>query len=176
MLTTNHIFDTQGFFFNRFFDTVGDGSGTKNAIGDYSLMPQDFILTPNPERSLNVGRIIIEIVDGGSLDAGRYGNGIVLTNGIFLLLVDADLTTERNYMENMPVLTNGDWARFTGNIIISTFGAGDNFLTAVWDLTTSGKPVTLNNQSLVMRLNDDFSNLVSHTFVAQGIAYDGILS
>jgi len=67
----------------KYLDTVGDGTGEINAIGDYSSAPVDFFYSPNANEVVLLNRVIITIEDGGSIDSGGYGNNSSpLTNGI----------------------------------------------------------------------------------------------
>lgn len=170
MPLTNPSIEISGTYFSRFLDTVGDGSGDKDAIGDYSAAATDFLIAPQePDETIKVARVIVQIADTGTVDAGSYGNGIALTNGIRLLLLDgANIQTD--YMDGFPVLTNGTWARVSYDVAATAFGAGENYVSVRWTFTKGGSAITLRQgQSLAMRLNDDFSNLNSHTFCVQGL-------
>lgn len=160
-----------GNFFCRFLDTNGDGSGTVQAIGDFSGASVDFFITPPENIRFDINRILIQIVDMGPVDAGSYGNGITLTNGISFLLLDGS-TVLQDFMVGLPVLTNGDWGRFAFDIIDTSFGTGENYVSARWTFTRGGGPIKLNNLSFAARLNDDFSGLVAHTFLVQGVSYE----
>ena len=47
----------------RYLDTVGDGSGEKNANGDYSIAEEIFFLQPPPGRVYRITRLIVSIMD-----------------------------------------------------------------------------------------------------------------
>jgi len=57
---------------NRYLDTDGDGSGTKNARGTY-LAATDFFLAPGTEESFVVESLTIKIEATGALSAADYG-------------------------------------------------------------------------------------------------------
>jgi hypothetical protein len=73
---------------SRYADTVGDGSGIKNAIGDYSgETPTIFKIAPSAGEIYVINRLIPFLRDTGGLDADKYGNNITLTNGIVIKVV-----------------------------------------------------------------------------------------
>ena len=158
---------------SRYADTVGDGSGIKNANGDYSLSPTIFRIKPGVDRVINVTRLIVYIRDTGTLDADSYGNGIVLTNGIkFQLVRFAGLSNETILWggdAGLPVLSNSHWKRICHDEIHSSFGTGDESVTYRYTFTrdTNGSPIRLddaNKDEIQIILEDDFSGLVEHYF------------
>ncbi len=172
MLSSPSANNSGGTYFSRFLDTVGDGSGTKDANGDFSGAAQDFLITPNNSQYFSIHRLIVEITDAGPIDAGRYGNNIILTNGITLLLLEG-ATIITDFTDGMPVFTNATWAKFCYDVLNTDFGAGDNYVQAHWTFTRGGAPLRLpSGRSLALRLNDDFTGLISHTFLVQGLSYD----
>lgn len=158
-------------FFCRFLDTNGNGTGTVNAIGDFSAAPIDFFILPPVNVTMDIFRIIVQIVDSGPVDAGSYGNGITLTNGISLLRLEGS-TILQDLMVGVPVLTNGNWGRFAFDVIDTSFGTGENYVVVRWTFNRGGAPIRLINQSFAARLNDDFTGLNSHTFLVQGLLYE----
>lgn len=162
---------TQLPLFSRFLDTNGDGTGTKNANGDFSITPGQFFITPAAGQTLILSRLIIQIVDTGAFGSGNYGAGITLTNGIRLEKRIGASTTDIDLVDNIPVITNIDWARFCFDTELSNFGAGENYLTARWTFARSGVDLTLNgnnNERCTIILNDNFTGLVGHFFLSQG--------
>lgn len=159
----------------RFLDTTGDGTGEKDAIGDYSSVEKIFFIQPSDIQTLRITRLLVSIEDEGPADAGSYGNAIDLINGIQVQIrnnsgVLIDLT------DGSPIFTNSHWARYTYDVRSSSFGAGGmgmglNYVFARWSFLAAGIALRLRgdqNERLSVILNDDFSGLVSHRFVVQG--------
>jgi len=158
--------------FFRFLDTVGDGSGTKNAVGDYSSVVTDFKLT-NPASSngvIEVHRLVMQIEDATAATGEKYGGGTALTNGIELFLLDASGNTVIDITDGLPIKNNGDWARYCYDLTIDSFPGTNDFVQVRWTFAKSGVPLVLKpGWSLAARLNDSMTFLVDHTFMVQGI-------
>ncbi len=156
----------------RYLDDVGDGSGVKQATGDYSVTPKIFLLAPPPEDIVEVERMIIFIRAPGPIFADAYGPGIdALTNGIKVfrrsgVVDDIELT------DGIPIKTNAGWRRDMYDGDPSDFGPGDDYMVSRWTFGRVGAPIILHGvrgDTLEVLLNDDFSTLVEHTFKANGI-------
>ena len=121
-------------------DTTGDGTGTINAIGDYSGAVTDFKFTYNvSNKTALIYRLLAYIRDGGTIRADSYGaiaNG--LTNGIQLAVLDENGDVKLDLTHTHPIKVNGDWAMHCYDMAEHTFGAGDNFVTARWLKEPSG--------------------------------------
>ena len=156
--------------FSSFLDVNGDGSGEKNAIGNYSQMPAEFQYRQLSCGETHIARLIISLSDQGTLDAGQYGNGIQLRAGIRLVKKDARGKIVQDLTDGQPVKTNGDWAHFCYDVRPLNFGSGVTHLSARWTFAKSGEPLVVKQgESLCVLLADDFSGLVSHRFLAQGV-------
>lgn len=163
-----NIVPINGVYFTRFMSTNGDGTGDVDAIGDFSGAPVDFFIRPAINETLILNQLIVHIEDTGTIDAGFYGNGIVLTNGIEILFT-AGSEILFDVTESFRIFTNGDWARYAFSEQITEFGTGTNFVHVLF--TFAGltiKPRIFQDRELRIRLNDDFSGLVSHSFNVQG--------
>ena len=158
----------------RYLDTNGDGTGTKNANGDYSLAQEIFFIQPPVNQIFSIRRMLIQIADTGSVDAGSYGNGITLTNGIEARVQD-DSGTISDLTDQVPILTNADWARQCYDATNTDFGAGQNYISVRWTFANGGKPIVLNgnsNERLEVLLEDDLDGLTGHYFLAHGFLID----
>lgn len=157
--------------FYRFLDTVGDGSGTKNAVGDYST-PTDFKLT-NPAAAngiMEVERLMVQIEDNAAVSAESYGGLSALSNGVILLVVDGDGDTVVNITDDQPIKSNGHWAQFCFDVTIDIFPGTNNFVEVRWTFAKAGAPVVLKpGWSLIARMQDNLTGLVTHMLNAQGI-------
>ena len=162
------ILKSDRFLLNRFASDTGLPTGEKSAVGDYSVTPKDFYIEALEGERLSVARVIIHVVDSGSFDSGSYGNGITLTNGIQFIYERNGV--QFNVSNGFPIKTNVDWGRYCYDVNISTYGAGNEALNARWTFSKYGNPLILNKgDKLILRLSDDFSGLVEHTFLFEGV-------
>ena len=153
----------------RILDTIGDGTGIKNANGDYSGGATRFLIKPAVGEVFIIARMLGHIVDGGSFDSGSYGNGITLTNGIKVGYSCGSKTID--LMDGLSVITNVDWAGVCYDIDRSNFGSGDEYLDFRWTFSKSGTWIELNGNNgdeLWIELEDNFEGLKGHYFTVQG--------
>jgi len=153
----------------RLLDTVGDGSGTTNAIGNYTATAQSFRITDTTGWG-EIERIIVSYQDAGAFDIEKYGNGIGLTNGVRVFLKNASNEVIQEYTA-FPILSNGDWASHCYDWAYFQEGTGDNVAVIRWTFSKSGQPVLVKfdqDEYLEVLLNDDFSGLIKHRFFVQG--------
>jgi len=167
--------------FARHLDTNGDGTGTKNAIGDYSSSPEIFYIQPSVDQIFRITRMMI-LVRGAknTFYTDYYGSREPLSVGIIVRKQD-DSGTIINFTDNVPIRTNGNWGRFCfdAEVYPATIGNTDSYLRVRWTFEKYGYPVRLdgsNNERLEIALNDDFTAgtgitggaLAEHYFVAEG--------
>ena len=146
----------------RFMDIVGDGSGSIDMHVNGAVIPVEFKVTATAKQVLLLERIIIYIKDTGAMDSGKYGNGLVLTNGIHLKVVRTDATEEVLTVQK-PILINADWAAYCHDLSVHSFGLGDNVLTARWTFNKDGAAIKLApGDSLVCVIADDLTALTGH--------------
>jgi len=153
----------------QLLDTVGDGSGTKNANGDYSTTPASFKLKHSVGRA-SIERMIVMIEDEGVVDSGKYGNGLTLVNGVRVYLKNASGEVIEEYT-TFPIKSNGDWAGHCHDLTRHAWGGGNEIESIRWTFSKSGQPILIDfylGEYLEVYLNDDFSGLVSHYFNVQG--------
>lgn len=146
-------------------DTVGDGTGTQDAIGDYSLAVEEFKVTPATGEILTVNQVIIAVTDGAAMSGSAYGSDLVLSNGIEIMLINGNDDVRQDITDGLPVITNTDLARL-GPVTELVFGAGDQGLQCL--LTFDEPLIVRDSERLAFRLNDDFSDLVHHYFTVIG--------
>lgn len=158
----------------RKLDTNGNGTGTTNANGDYSSALEEFYISaPSAsERDLILQRIIITIEDTTGFSANEYGNlAAALTNGVVIQHRQSDETIVTDLTDGEPVKTNAGWGSKCYDVDLKTWGVGNEFLLVRWTFERSGSSIHLNGGSgdrLAVRLNDDFTGLVSQSFEVQG--------
>lgn len=157
----------------RFLDTVGNGTGTKNAVGDYSdsgLGQTVFKIAPQ-DGVYELTRLIVTIKDTQGVDSDFYGNNITLTNGIEVqywgsqgLVVDMT--------DGIPIMSNGDWKRYCYDVAPSQFGTGNDIVSVRWTFGKTGMETVLRadeGDELRIILHDDFRGLIEHYFEVQGV-------
>lgn len=170
--------------FFRFLETIGDGTGDKNAVGDYSVTPQNFLYRhpADSDVTCELSRLIVEMGDGGpgggeggaSISSGYGVSPDPLVNGIVITLLNPNGSVLRDLTDGIPIKTNADWARFCYNESLLDFkgipGQGPDALQARWDFRETGHGLHLKRGGeFVIALHDDFSALTAHTFNLQGI-------
>lgn len=154
--------------FYRFLDTNGDGTGTQNAVGDYSVTPDEFYFQPTHDTDLY--RLIIHIEDTTGFQAQDYGNITSgLTNGYSLLVKDTAESTLLNLCDGQPIQTNAEIGRYCYDVDVKTWGAGNEVLQARWTFEKAGRPLYLSaGDRLSITFNDDLTGLIEHYFMIQG--------
>jgi hypothetical protein len=156
----------------QFLSTGGDGTGTIDAIGDYSSGTTQFYIEPAAGQNFEIGLLIIEVEDGQGMAATDYGNIAALTNGIKLQKRTGASTIDYELTAGESVKTNADWAGFAYDADVKSWSSGDEVLVVRWTFTATGGHVELDgdlNERLVMLLADDMTGLVHHRFLAQGL-------
>lgn len=162
----------QNMLLYRYLDTVGNGSGTKNANGDYSGGVTTFALAPPAATIYRVARMIVSIGDEKEMRADGYGAIVAaLTNGIQVRIHNGS-DTVLDLTDGVPIKTNTQWGAACYDVEPKTFGAGPNGLLVVrWTFTKAGQFLRLDgtaNEELQVVLNDNLTALISHYFFAQG--------
>lgn len=155
---------------SQFASTNGDGTGTTNAVGDYSSAATKFTVETQPDqRFLVLRRMVVTIEDVGAPDSGSYGNNITLANGVEVNVYSADDTLAYTLTPD-PVLTNANWATYCHDLTDHSFGTGNDTVTVRWTFTKANPDgITLDvGEYLAIELNDDFTDLVGHYFLVQG--------
>ena len=158
---------------SQFADTNGDGTGTKNAIGDFSSTQGRFYFKCAPSEIAHISRVLVSLSDSVVSDSALYGGLAALTNGVVIEVRDADDNVIYNITDvDEPVKTNGHWARYSFDtaVKVGDFPLGDDVLVVRWSFWKfMPQGITLMpGWSLNILLDDDFTGLVSHTFALQG--------
>ena len=150
-----------------FLDTNGDGTGTKNAIGDYSGGQNFYFTCPETATSVDIYRMIVYVEDSGNFSSAGYGNLSALTNGIQIRQEKEGETIDMT--NSQEVKTNAEWSKFCYDVTYISFGSGNNALSIRWTFRNSGSPVKLDpGEKFIVYLEDNLTGLVQHTFQIQG--------
>jgi hypothetical protein len=165
---------------SRFLDTAGDGSGTKNANGNYASAAEEFLITPDSGEQWWITRMIVSITDTAGMLQNEYGNlGAALTNGIAVDVQDDSGVLYSLTDEDVPVKTNAQWGAYCFDVALFSWGTSptNEELVVRWTFAKSGKPVQLRSwqgEKLVVTLNDDLTGLLTHRFLVQGYESENI--
>ena len=152
----------------QFLDTNGDGSGSIEMTGDYSMTADDFYVEAQAGEVLSIYEMLITVVDNANFTAAGYGGAAALTNGIHLSVHD-DTGAEVLLLTPRYVKANYHWAAECYDAELVEFGAGDNAYIVRWTFARSGSPIVLEpGWSLRAELHDSFTALVSHTMKVNG--------
>lgn len=156
---------------NRFLDTVGDGSGTKQAIFNFSATPVPYMIKPAAGEIFRIARLIVRIKTTADIKDAFYGSSTTLTNGIGLRH-QSDTGTIDDLCDGIPIKVNDDWGRHCFDFDVGE-KTGKKTGTARWTFSKGGQYVRLvgtTGDSLQVLLNDDFSGggFVDHLFFVMG--------
>lgn len=155
---------------NLFLSSNGDGTGTTEAIGDYSVTPLSLKLIPDNTSLVELHGLKMNLRDTGTFTAGDFGsiNG-GLTVGIRVYVRDGD----DNILEELttlPVKNNADLASFA-TFRKNEFDTNDNVISIVWGIGSYGEPVKVDfskGEYFEVYLNDNFTGLTDHSWIIYG--------
>jgi len=176
-------------YLSQFLSDSGAEAGGHDMVGDYTSTPGSFSITPPEGQKYFINRMIVFIEDVGAFNSGLYGKDVVATHGVHLhvkrpsagVAVYCVCGAEANVLTPHNVHTNSQWAQYCYDISLHSYGGGQvNGIQVVrW---TFGKALpqgmdaleadmlTLHyGDELECVLNDDFSNLVGHRMIVQGV-------
>ncbi len=166
-IRTGDSFEDVGVGLYQYLSTNGDGTGTDDAVGNYTT-PTEFYIQDTTQYLL-LERMIVYVEDFGRMDSGAYGNAITLTNGIRLEVQESDGTLVRDLMATRPIEHNTDWQGKCHDLTPSGWGSGNEAYSVRWTFGKSKKSLILApGQKLVLILEDNFTGLEHHLFQIQG--------
>ena len=156
----------------HYLDTNGDGTGVKNAVGDYATTPTVFYYQPPVGITAEVTKLMIHVSDKGAFDVDGYGaiapgqivNGLKIT--VYRLGVKVlELTDGEPIVDNADLMhLNTDYKliNFTSNygssIVSLDAQAFQNSLLMHGDL----------EDQLRVELSDDYTGLEDQHFIMYG--------
>ena len=161
----------------RFLDTVGDGSGSKNVIGNYSAVAETFLCTPPVGKIFTFYSLTLHITANiaGNVNAADYAavaGG--LTNGYLLTTKNASGTIF-NLTDDVPITDNEELEHLgagdTTVRIIEYSGNDKSIIVYIDFFEQFGKPIVLkgdNGEYFEGFFNDDFSAIIDHHFILKG--------
>ena len=137
----------------------------ENAIGNYSAAAEIFEFPGFTTADAYIRKIHMTMVTSTTMTPEQYGNLTALTNGIVIAFFQKDA-----YRIVSPAIkSNSDYQiTFNEKIESPSLKFGEKLYTATLTLDT---PLIIKGGStdaLQVQVNDDFSSLVEHRFVASG--------
>lgn len=155
---------------NITLDDNGDGTGAKDAIGDYSITPKIFFRQPLVGEVYVISEFILHLVDNSNMPSGSWGGITALTNGVIIRVSD-DNGVISDITNGDPPKDNADISHLMPNFRIVTFGASDNAIIASFTQESFGAQAIIDgsqNQRIEVLLNDNFTGLVEQHFIIHG--------
>lgn len=161
---------------DQLLSTNGDGTGTTDISTNITSLTDVYIAPPNNQKYI-ITALQIWLSDNGGLDAGDYGNGISLSNGMEVYHWTGSGPAINNVTRGIPVKTNGDWTRNATLTEESQYGSGANYLSWIISFTLGGQRGIVLDGSSGERLSvlvgiDNYSGLNSHLFIPHGYKED----
>jgi len=158
----------------RQLDTVGDGSGVKNIIQDYSAAPVLIRYDPEPDQVLLMSVLSVQYSDAGTFQQNVYASlPNPLVNGVSLNVYNRDGSIAGTFTDDQFVTRNDEWYRLGYRFVYNNWpGSNQNTLVASLNSADFGSPVVIDGtvgQFLAVSVNDDFTPLVSQTFTVKGV-------
>ncbi len=168
--------------FFRYLDTVGDGSGTKDASANFGT-PDYYFIKPPAATHYVVERLTITIQDTTATTAlaDRFGTSAAITNGLQILYtkgtpgggttsIITDITDGVNIKKNSDILRLSSVAN-TGSFT----GAAEGAFVGEVDFTrATGGALVLdgdNGEALAVYMSDNLSAMAKIYYIAQGYSF-----
>jgi len=158
--------------FEHYLDTNGDGTGTFNAIGDYSATPTEFYYAPPAGITAVISKLIIHIADKGlfgfdgygAIAAGQVVNGMTIT--VERLGVEVLSLTN-----GVPITDNASMSHLNVDYNKTTFANNEESSSVSLEDHSFGGPLNMHGDlgdRLIVTLNDSFVGLIDHHFILYG--------
>lgn len=146
-------------------------NGTVNLIGNYNSGPTDFYYRPSNNQVFLLQTLSIQLSDTTSIVQSDYGtitNG--LANGI-AFYISSNTVGELPLLSGFKIKQNMDFYTLTTRILQSQFSGQGQTLSITFDLADFGTPLIVDGRdygTIKIRLNDNFTSLLAHKFIARG--------
>ena len=160
--------------YNMVWDYLTLEGGESNLIGDYEaeVVYASFVPKVGLQR-FHISSVIIHVEQVTPFEIGKY-DGSALTNGI-QLQVRGPIGIHDDAAIGVPgghanyVKSWGDWSQIGGHINVYNWIGAKKGLQAEIALESGILALdTTAGEYLAVQLNDDFTDLLSHTFIVQG--------
>lgn len=153
----------------RHLDTIGDGTGQKNANGNYSVSPQTFKYIIPEGKGAELSTIAIHISASSNFALSSYGNiAGGLNNGMTIQL---GLNGNEYQMLDHPIKNNDDLFHLSPSMNHINFAGGGDSICIPITADQFGFKLSLSGGDYIQfTLNDDFSGLSSHHIQIYGFS------
>ena len=162
----------------QFMTVAGDGTGSIESNFNYAAAETEFKLVPPGDHVAYVARLIFSLQDSNALVDGKWGQDIILTNGIKFQVRNAsgvvhDLLGPNGdtYITGDTWKVNEDLGAFCYDSDKSGFKSGDSTGHARWTFIKCGCYLVLDGakgEYLAFTLKDDFTGLTHQHFWLEG--------
>jgi hypothetical protein len=156
---------------SRYMDTVGNGTGTKNAATlDGSSTPVILKIKPGATEKFEVQRLIVSMLIGANNPNVGYGNSASpLTNGIEMKVITGAATgsTVWDITDGVPIKNNHDYKNLCHDEIVSTYGTTESDISWRYTFSKDGKPIVLDGG-----LGDELHVIINDDLTAVGLSLD----
>ena len=155
----------------KYLDTVGDGTGNKLAIGDYSTNPTAFYLKPATGTVYVINMFIIHLTGTGQFKHDTYGPISELPNGLLITAGRGNIDT-LDILDGLPIKSNRHFTRLTSSVtLIKWDGEPASSLVCSYKATDFGTNLMLDGTEgdyLKVLCRDNFTGLTGQRFGAFG--------
>jgi len=158
--------------FEHYLDTNGDGTGINNAIGDYSAAVTDFYYAPAIGESVDITKLILHVADKAAFAFDGYGGlaAGTVTNGIQILFERLGVIVLQ-LTNGVPITKNVDFVHLNTDYSLISFASNYQASSVSFDTESFDTPLQMHGDlgdKLIVRLNDNFTGLDDHHFIAYG--------
>ncbi len=163
--------DKVGLPVQKWLTQSGDGLGAFQVTGNYAT-PTDFYY--QAVYPYDIDSILIAITDTVTFNYNDYG-GIAagtVTNGVKFFYYSAKLNAEVALLSAVAVKSNYEWFQLTADAGLTAFAGTPQTLRVVFNLRSDyGIPFHLAvGDKFIIRVQDNFTGLIGHTFGLRGTA------
>ena len=153
----------------QFFTETGDGLGNVEFNGNYSVTPKSIFLNAVSGKQTFITHLQVSVVSNNSFYSGKYGDQPALTNGIQLLVNSQGITLD--VLKGHPIKSNREWMSISNDVGIVDYLSSNEQGVFHLDILEFPTPIGFQlvaGDYIKFVLNDDFSGLASHRFLAKG--------
>jgi hypothetical protein len=150
------------------FQTFLLHDGNHEAIGDYTLEPEEFLYEHTEKTKMFVSKLTILVEDNAKLKSTKYGAESNLENGIKIYYTNKDGI--KNYIiGNLEtVRTNKEWLQYNCKVEQDTFADRETFLRITFNFYKETYIILEKGCKFIIELNDNFNSLEKQTFHISG--------
>lgn len=155
----------------RLLDTNGDGTETKDAIGNYSAIATPFFIQPPIGQIFFINSFFIHLSDNGTFGQAVYGSMVgALTNGLAITIKTNGIVTT-DILDGITIKTNDEFLHLSFSIDLISWAGALNSMVAGFNSLNFGTTMVLDGsklQRLEVMCNDDFTALIDQHFIVNG--------